>query len=146
MPSSYRHYGVNFSKSGKTDLMHNEVDVIGSVANYYRKHGWGKNEPVAVQANMSGEHYSQLLTAENINRYYPLQVLANYGITPKIDVEQDDLRVRIIELDNRYNKEYWLGFPNFYVIKRYNPSDLYAMAVYQLSYYIKTLKNQSEKG
>lgn len=143
MPSSYRAYAVNFSGSGKTDLMNDEVDVIGSIANYYRKHGWGTNEPVAVQAVVIGDRYNYLTRFGKTNQTYNISELSRYGIIPKILVQHDNLRVKVIELDNRYSTEYWLGFRNFDVIKRYNSSDLYAMAVYQLSYYIKTLRNRN---
>lgn len=145
MPSSYRYYAVNFSGSGKTDLMNDEVDVIGSIANYYRKHGWGTNEPIAIQAVITGDRYNDLARFGRPNQAYAISDLSKFGITPKIPVEQDNTKVKVIELDNRYSTEYWLGFRNFDVIKRYNSSDLYAMAVYQLSYYIKTLRNRTNK-
>lgn len=147
MPSSYRYYAVNFSGSGKTDLMNNEVDVIGSIANYYRKHGWGTNEPVAIQAVVMGDRYNYLTRYGKPNQSYYISDLTRFGIVPKVQVkhENENLKVKLIELNNRYNSEYWLGFRNFDVIKRYNSSDLYAMAVYQLSYYIKTLRNRTNK-
>lgn len=140
MPSSYRYYAVNFSGSGKTDLMNDEVDVIGSIANYYRMHGWETNAPIAVQAVTIGDRYNYITKFDNPNQTYSFADLSKYGIVPKIKPQNDALRVKLIQLDNRYSTEYWLGFRNFDVIKRYNQSDLYAMAVYQLSYYIRTLK------
>ncbi|GHA16063.1 hypothetical protein GCM10008090_27300 [Arenicella chitinivorans] len=38
--SSYRHYAVDFSGDGVTDLMSQPVDAIGSVANYLKRNGW----------------------------------------------------------------------------------------------------------
>jgi len=142
MPSSYRYYAVNFSNSGKTDLMHDEIDVIGSIANYYKKHGWQTNEPVALPALFLGNRYSHFLGKTIPTQALSLPELAQYGIAPKIKVPRPDLKVKIIELQTRYSKEYWLAFHNFDVIKRYNPSDMYAMAVYQLSTYIADLKER----
>lgn len=145
MPSSYRYYAINFSKSGKIDLMNNEVDVIGSIANYYKKHGWKTHEPVAVPAAVVGKRYDYLLSDSNkMNQYMTIGELSRYGIVPKGKTFDDDMKVRVIELQNRFSSEYWLGFHNFYVIKRYNASDLYAMAVFQLGNYILALRERSK--
>ena len=45
----------------------------------------------------------------------------------------DDALASLIELDGDQGTEHWLGLHNFYVITRYNHSNLYAMAVHQLS-------------
>ncbi len=40
MPGSFREYAVDFDKDGKRDLWHSTADIIGSVANYLRRHRW----------------------------------------------------------------------------------------------------------
>lgn len=142
MPSSYLHYAINFSKSGKTDLIHNEIDVIGSIANYYHKHGWQTNQPIAVRAYMIGQRYNYLIKKANVNRAMTLEQLSNYGVMPKYKASEDNTLAKVIELQSNYHQEYWLSFHNFDVIKRYNSSNLYAMAVYQLSNYITELREK----
>ncbi|HEV2524731.1 MAG TPA: lytic murein transglycosylase, partial [Gammaproteobacteria bacterium] len=111
MPSSYRRYAVDFSGTGKRDLIHDMADVIGSVANYLKANGWKKNENV-----ISG-----------------LRLKGNNNLLQK---------GKLIELQKNANrdKEQWIGLNNFKVILRYNHSVHYAMAVYQLSQKIRTLK------
>jgi membrane-bound lytic murein transglycosylase B len=47
--SSYRSYAVDFSADGKTDLINQPVDAIGSIANYFIQNGWQPGEPVTSQ-------------------------------------------------------------------------------------------------
>lgn len=48
--SSYRSYAVDFSGDGKTDLIDQPIDAIGSVANYLKKNGWKRDQPVTSEA------------------------------------------------------------------------------------------------
>ena len=131
IPSSYRQYAIDFDKDGKRDLWNSPRDIIGSVANYFRAHGWESGQPVATRAEVSGDSYPAMLELG----YKPntvLDALRHEGITPQQQMP-DALTAALIQFDQQDGPEYWLGFNNFYVITRYNHSPLYAMAVYQLS-------------
>ncbi|OOZ34897.1 lytic murein transglycosylase B [Solemya velum gill symbiont] len=131
IPSSFRSYAIDFDADGKRNLWDNHADIIGSVANYFAVHGWQKNQPVArlLPTKPEGlEPGSRRGQKPNIS---PEQ-LKNAGITLTNGGESVGI-TSIIKLQQEKAAEYWLGFNNFYVITRYNHSNLYAMAVYQLS-------------
>lgn len=142
MPSSYLRYGIKLSKRGYPDLIHNDADAIASIANYYHQHGWRRQQPVAVRAYLLSKRYN-FSTKKNTQRYMTIAQLNRYGVIPKYKASADHALAKVITLEKSHTRyEYWLGFHNFEVIKRYNASNLYAMAVYQLSHYISELREK----
>ena len=141
MPSSYRRFAVSFSGHSKIDLSHNEKDIIASIANYYRNFGWKMNDPVAIPASVTGNKHRFFLENKRVIRIAPYASPEDYGIVPRGAVAPNQ-PFKLILLRGYWGNEYWLAFHNFDVIKRYNSSDLYAMAVFQLSRYISNLKER----
>jgi membrane-bound lytic murein transglycosylase B len=131
MPSSYRRYAVDFDGDHKRNLLTSTADAIGSVANYFKLHGWLKSEAVTDEVKLEGSLYSWL---ENTGNEPTLSVsqLRKYGIVP---IEGIDLKqlATLITLEGENGPMHRLGYNNFYVITRYNRSKRYAMAVYELS-------------
>jgi membrane-bound lytic murein transglycosylase B len=141
IPSSYRNYAVDFDADGKRDLWNSKMDIIGSVANYFKQHGWILDAPVAVRAAVEGDDYLPVLELG----YEPntvLDALRHDGITP-LKPMPDELVAALLSLEQQDGPEYWLVFNNFYTITRYNHSPLYAMAAYQLSEEIREAYEQS---
>ncbi|MDG2071564.1 MAG: lytic murein transglycosylase B [Pseudomonadales bacterium] len=136
IPSSYRHYAVDFDDDGVRDIWNNPVDAIGSVANYLAEHGWA-NGRIAVKVNGAG------IDAEVYN--VALRPSTTIGALQSLGLDVDaasDAEVSPMKLIGKEGAEYWLGFKNFYVITRYNHSKLYAMAVFQLSEALRQSDNQ----
>lgn len=134
MPSSYRHYAVDFSGQHHIDLENNTVDAIGSVANYLVENGWQANKPVAIPATTAGSKYQKAQKANRKHRK-PNRTVASFedfDIKPNGKVDPKDKAI-FISLEDEEGEEYWLGLNNFYVITRYNPSINYAMMVFQLA-------------
>ena len=131
IPSSFRHYAVDFDGDGKKDLWQNKADAIGSVAHYFKKHGWKKDQPVVQRVRVTGSAYDKLIN-DRLKPKWQLHDLSALGITPTQPVTKEE-KVNLIKLNGKHGAEFWMGHHNFYVITRYNHSRRYAMAVYQLS-------------
>ncbi len=142
--SSYREYAVDFDGDGKRDLHTSIADVIGSVANYLSVHGWRMGAPVASKwRSTSGKdvgHRSDIsdLKRKSLKPQIALSTIKDLGYVPSLpdaflDSERDERFVSVMPLEGLDGLETWVGYHNFYVITRYNHSQLYAMAVLQLS-------------
>jgi len=131
MPSNFKPFGVDFDRNGVCNLW-SPSDAIGSVANYFKKHGWRRGAPVVVRASTTGNGYKQFTTS--YKKKYSLSHLARKGIRPQGKM---DGKARVLRMSTYAGDEIWLGGHNFYVITRYNHDSRYALAVHQLGQEVK---------
>lgn len=131
MPGSYRNYAVDFNGNRTVDLLREDVDAIGSAANYLLGYGWIRGEPVAVRAQAGSE-----LPASEAKASRSLAEWAAAGVKPSADFAPDK-SARLLDFTVLEGREFWLAFNNFEVITRYNNSDYYAMSVFQLAEALK---------
>ena len=129
--SSYQRYGIDFDGDGMRDLLDNEADAIGSVANYLAQHQWIPGAPMAVPAKIHGVNVRALLKA-GYKPHITAAALRKAGIVFAVDIKADT-PAAIIALEQKDTDEHWIVFGNFYSVTRYNHSPLYAMAVIQLA-------------
>jgi membrane-bound lytic murein transglycosylase B len=134
IPSSYRHFAVDFDGDEVADIWGNPVDAIGSVANYLSENGWRRGGDITVSAqaaaNADRSVVNRALKADS-----RVSDLATKGY--KATTIVDDQAAGAVELEGKGGAEYWLGLHNYFVITTYNHSRLYAMAVFQLSEQVK---------
>ena len=139
MPSSYRKYAIDFNNNKKIDLMHEDRDAIGSVANYLREYGWIKGAPIAVRAKIDLEACAGDTTTPR-----PISAWQADGIVADDPVNQSET-ARLMDFTIQDGKEFWLALNNFDVITRYNNSDFYAMSVFQLAEALKAAHHPKAK-
>jgi membrane-bound lytic murein transglycosylase B len=130
IPSSYRNFAVDFDRDGRRNLFESEDDAIGSVANYFREHGWVQGTPVVTEVDVRGDGYQRLL-GRGLELTITPEELRDAGILHPDLPRQGP--ASFFELEGERGKLYIVGHNNFYVITRYNRSPMYALAVYELS-------------
>ncbi len=134
IPSSFRSYAVDFDGNGVRDFWSSSADPIGSVANYFKVHGWQPGQPVISSASVNGEaakYGTRKITSRKKN-WKPVANFYQMGVKSQQRFSDNELSM-LLKLQGSKGDEYWLALHNFYVITRYNHSPLYALAVHQLS-------------
>ncbi|MCY4015473.1 MAG: lytic murein transglycosylase B [Gammaproteobacteria bacterium] len=131
IPSSYRAYAVDFDADGVRDIWTNKTDAIGSVANYFARHGWRGQGPAVVRVELGDPTLDEVANA-GLELEHTVGALRARGVTG-IDALPDDARAALFRMQAADGDEYWLGLHDFYVVTRYNRSAMYALAVLQLA-------------
>lgn len=141
IPSSFLAYAVDFDGDQQRDIWGNPVDAIGSVANYFARHGWRAGEPIVsdvlLNGNVDSEWFNKSLKPE-----LTLGEWRQRGVIAKGEVADDQLAT-LMRMSSDQGDQYLLGLHNFYVITRYNHSRLYANAVRELS---EAIRQEISKG
>jgi membrane-bound lytic murein transglycosylase B len=149
MPGSHRQYAVDFDGDGRIDLWHDSADVIGSVANYLARHDWLRDQPILLPARIAAEAQDAALRRLDggISERRPLAAWEADGVDAEnipADVAPDPVGLLLLEEapeTGEARASYWIAFPNFYVITRYNKSRLYAATVFVLAQAIKAARD-----
>jgi lytic murein transglycosylase len=129
MPSSYLKYAVDFDGDGRRDIWKSEADTLASIANYLVQYGWQKGRGWGVEALLPD---SVSCALEGPDQGRSGAEWATLGLTRAdgAPLAAKDMKAENLLLlpSGRYGPVF-LATPNFYVIKSYNISDLYALFI-----------------
>lgn len=130
IPSSYRAYAVDADGDGRRNVWESPEDIISSVANYFKKHGWSYGRPSAFWLT-----YTPALKSRADAGFKSWSTLSELrDQLPKLPaIWNDDDKVAIIEMETSKGKQMALIHYNFYVITRWNRSYNYAMATTEVA-------------
>lgn len=143
MPSSQRSWGIDYDSDGHVNLIDSPVDAIGSVANFFKAHGWSAGAVPVLEVKAP--------------QPFP-ETFANIEVKPGITLAQyrtagfefnsalpDSTLATLVALSSPHTPtQYWLGLNNYYVITRYNRSAAYAMSVIQLGAAIRQARENMQ--
>ena len=139
MPSSWARFAVDFDGDGKIDLWNSPVDVIGSVANYFKAFGWQTGMPTHYPVSFDTTKLDlDAMMAPDILPTFSVASFIAKGAVLEGPALQHKGPLALVELLNGPDPaSYVAGTENFYAITRYNWSSYYAMAVIELGDAVK---------
>ena len=127
MPDSFLRLAVDFDGDGRRDIWTSTPDVLGSIANYLARSGWRYGEPWGQPALVPPGFDAEMAGRDNRK---PLADWMRLGVR-RIDgspFTRGDV-VGALVMPDGAGGEAFMVYSNFGVIRRYNPSDYYALAV-----------------
>ena len=133
MPSSFLKYGVDFDGSGKTDIWSSVPDTLASMANYLAKNGWQSGRDwgfeVSIPSNISCAQEGQ----DRARKISNWRALGINRISGKPFPTTENIKLAMMMVPAGRSGPHFLVTDNFYVIKKYNNSDLYALYIGNLA-------------
>lgn len=129
MPSSFLRYAVDGNGDGRADIWGSEADTIASIAAYLAQHGWVPGRDWGFEVKVPA---SVSCTLEGPDQGRPIADWAALGITRVSGRPFPDHELvgegYLLMPAGRFGPAFVVT-PNFYVLKDYNTSDLYALFV-----------------
>lgn len=133
MPSSFRKWAVDYDGDGKRNIWGSVPDVVASIANYLKAHGWKTGGKVLSPVVLTINPQLQAIINEKTALKYTMGELRQMGVISLENIA-DEETVILFSLETTPNvHEYFVGFHNFYTIWQYNHSRMYVTAVHDIA-------------
>ncbi len=133
LPSSYLKHAVDFDGDGKRDIWNSVADSLASIANYLAQSGWVRGRDWGFEAVIP---QGVTCALEGPDRAKPIRDLTAMGIIRisgrPFPAHERGAPGMVLVPAGIYGPEFVVT-PNFYVIKAYNNSDLYALFIGNLA-------------
>ena len=126
MPGIYLSTAVSFAGNGHPDIWDSDADTLASMANYLMKYGWRPEQPSSEPVFAPGLTPAQ--TGRKVVRSLAEWQRAGVQRLPGAPILPGDTQASVL-LPGGAGGEAFLIYANFHVIRRYNASDFYALAV-----------------
>lgn len=129
LPSSFLEHAVDMDGDGRADIWNSVPDTLGSIANYLVHHGWQKGRDWGFEVVVP-DSVSCALEGPDIGR--PISKWAEMGIrrvSGKPFPAHEARAEGFLLMPAGRNGPAFIVTPNFYVLKDYNMSDLYALFI-----------------
>lgn len=129
LPSSYLQYAVDYDGDGRRNIWGSVSDTLASIGNYLAQYGWQRGRDWGFEAKIPSNVSCAL---EGPDQMRNISKWAKAGVTrisgkpfPSHELSKQGA---VLFPAGRSGPEF-IATPNFYVIKKYNNSDLYALFV-----------------
>jgi lytic murein transglycosylase len=129
LPSSYLKHAADGDGDGKADIWDSDADVLASMANYLAKSGWVAGRdwgfevsvPASVSCSLEGPD-----RGKTVAQWAALGISRTAGKKfPASEMQKESF---LLMPAGRFGPAF-IVTPNFYVLKEYNESDLYALFI-----------------
>lgn len=140
MPSKFLEFSVDFDGDGRRDIWRSVPDTLASIANFLKQHGWQTGRDWGFEAKIPSRISC---TLEGPEQGMPIYKWVKRGAKrisgrpfPKSELKRTGF---LLMPAGRYGPAF-IATTNFYVIKKFNESDLYALFIGHLADRFRTNK------
>jgi membrane-bound lytic murein transglycosylase B len=127
MPSVYLSTAISYSGTGRPDIWTSSADTLASMANYLVKAGWQPGQPASEAVLAPSNFNAAMAGRENVQTigYWLARGVQRLPGAPNLG----ESTPAALLLPDGAGGQAFLVYHNFKVIRRYNASDYYALAV-----------------
>ena len=129
LPSSFLKHAVDFDGDGHADIWNSEADALASIANYLVDYGWVKGRDWGFEVTVPESVSCALEGPDQGKRISDWAEMGIDRVSGKAFPPNEARAEGFLLMPAGRNGPAFIVTPNFYVLKEYNESDLYALFI-----------------
>lgn len=129
LPTSFQKHAVDFDRDSKIDIWNSQPDTLASIAKYLADYGWAKGRNWGYEARVPDAVSCALEGPDQGKKFSEWEKLGVTTANGKGFPAAERNREGFLLMPAGRNGPAFIVTKNFYVLKEYNESDLYALFI-----------------